>query len=140
MLVLEFVPMPEYYEMMRDAQEQEGYDHLFEEIGPEWARDHSHEFFDDATRRITEQRLTAFYIANPTLANSAISAVEYARKLMPARGEAVTAHLISVVEQIGDAVHDICTGRQKDHHAEVLWPIYAKGRGFEADRSKNRMP
>jgi hypothetical protein len=56
---------------------------MFEEAGPQGLAEHSKEVFDDATKRFTEQRLKAFYRANPMLANPAISAVEYARTLLP---------------------------------------------------------
>jgi hypothetical protein len=74
----------DYSDIQQDALEDEGYQRLFEEIGPEWAREHSKEMYDDATRRFTEQRLKAYYIEHPLLANPAVSAVEYARSLMPA--------------------------------------------------------
>jgi len=76
--------MADYNDILQDALEQEGYERFFEEIGPEWVREHSQEVYDDATRRFTEQRLKAYYVENPLLANPAISAVDYARTLMPA--------------------------------------------------------
>jgi hypothetical protein len=75
--------MADYYDILQDALEDEGYQQMFEEVGPQWLAEHSQEVFDDATKRFTEQRLKAFYLANPMLANPAISAVEFARKLLP---------------------------------------------------------
>lgn len=75
--------MADYNDILQDALEQEGYERLFEEIGPEWVREHSQEVYDDSTRRFTEQRLKAYYLENPLLASPAISAVDYARTLMP---------------------------------------------------------
>lgn len=75
--------MADYNDIIQDALEAEGYQQMFEEVGPQWLAEHSQEVFDEATKKFTEQRLKAFYLANPMLANPAISAVEYARTLLP---------------------------------------------------------
>jgi len=75
--------MGDYNDILQDALEDEGYQQMFEEVGPQWLAEHSQEVFDETTKRFTEQRLKAFYLANPTLANPAISAVDYARTLLP---------------------------------------------------------
>ncbi|HWA95098.1 MAG TPA: hypothetical protein VG844_10905 [Terracidiphilus sp.] len=75
--------MADYYDILQDALEDEGYQRLYEEMGPQWVDEHSQEIFDEATKRFTEQRLKAFYLANPMLANPSISAVDYARPLLP---------------------------------------------------------
>jgi hypothetical protein len=71
-------------DILRDALEDEGYQQLYEEFGPQWLADHADEIYDEAEQQFTERRLKAFYVANPTLANPAISAVQYARTLLPA--------------------------------------------------------
>lgn len=75
--------MADYYDILQDALEDEGYHQLYEEVGPQWLAEHEKEVFDDATRRFTESRLKAYYITNPLVANPAISAVDYARTLLP---------------------------------------------------------
>jgi hypothetical protein len=76
--------MADYGDILDDALEEEGYQRFFEEIEPQWAQEHSEDLFDDATRRFTEQRLKAHYLEHPILTIHAVSAVQYARTLMPA--------------------------------------------------------
>jgi hypothetical protein len=76
--------MSDYGDLLQDALEEEGYQQLYEEVGPRWMADHSQELFDEATKRFAEQRLKAYFLANPMLAAPAINAVEYARTLLPA--------------------------------------------------------
>lgn len=76
--------MADYNDILQDAIEDEGYQSQLEEIGPEWAREHSQEVYDDATRLFTEQRLKAYYLERPHLTIHAVSAVQYARTLLPA--------------------------------------------------------
>jgi len=70
-----------------DARQDAAYEQLYQEIGPEWARDHAQELFeenyDEATRQFTEQRLKSYYLAHPQIAIAAVSAVEYAKQLFP---------------------------------------------------------
>lgn len=75
--------MSDYGDLLQDALEEEGYQQLYEEMGPRWLEEHSQELFDEATKRFTEQRLKAYFLANPMLAAPAINAVEYARTLLP---------------------------------------------------------
>jgi hypothetical protein len=70
-----------------DAMQDDAYDHLYEEIGPEWARDHAQELFeenyDEAIQHFTKARLKSYYLAHPQVATPAVSAVQYARTLLP---------------------------------------------------------
>ncbi|HZP06594.1 MAG TPA: hypothetical protein VFB43_16970 [Terracidiphilus sp.] len=70
-----------------DAMQDAAYDQLYEEIGPEWARDHAQELFeenyDEAVQHFTKACLKSYYLAHPQLATPAVSAVEYAKALLP---------------------------------------------------------
>lgn len=76
--------------------------HLYEEIGPEWARDHADELFeqsyDEATQRFTEERLKSYYLQKPDVAVPAVTTVEYAKKLLPAYPAAATVFAATSVE------------------------------------------
>lgn len=63
------------------------YDYLYKQIGPEWARDHAKELFEEhypqAVEEFTFERLRSYYLAEPNLAKPAFDSLSYARSLMP---------------------------------------------------------
>lgn len=70
--------MNEWYD-----EESEGYERLFQQIGPEWANEHAQQLFEENARLFTAQRLKSYYVQHPEVARPAVSTVEYAKTLMP---------------------------------------------------------
>src|SRR4051812_27210473 len=65
--------------------QDEFYDRLYKEFGPQWVDEHADELYrqhyDDAVREFTTERLQSYYVMHPDLAQPAFRALAYAPRL-----------------------------------------------------------
>jgi hypothetical protein len=64
-----------------DYEQDAAYDRLYEELGPQWAKDHGLAPPEDAIKEFTAERLQSYYVKHPDLATTAIGMMEQASVL-----------------------------------------------------------
>jgi hypothetical protein len=92
----------DYLEAQQDAAAEEEHDRLYEEIGPQWVRDHADEIFkenyDEAVSGFTSERLNSYYLKHPDLARPARESFLYAQSLMPSFPQAALLFSVTATE------------------------------------------
>ena len=90
------------WEAQQEADGEAYYDHLYKQIGPEWARDHASELleehYEDAVNQFTLERLQSYYSAQPNLAVPARDSLLYAQSLMPSFPQAALVFAVTATE------------------------------------------
>ena len=94
------------YEDQQDADGEAAYDYYYNEVGPQWARDHARELaqeyyeenYEQAVKEFTSERLQSYYVANPNLAVPAIEALRCAHSLMPSFPQAALVFAVTATE------------------------------------------
>lgn len=90
------------YEAEQEAAAEAAYDRLYRELGPQWARDHDQELFEEhyeeAVKEFTSERLQSYYVAHPKLAGPARQSLLYAQSLMPSFSQAALVFAVTATE------------------------------------------
>lgn len=81
-----------------DAEQEEHYARLFNEIGPEWAGEHYSELYESAVKEFTAGRLKSYYVAHPHLTQPAHRALSTAQSFMETHPEAALVFATTAVE------------------------------------------
>jgi hypothetical protein len=86
----------------QDAWREEAENAMYEEFGPQWARDHAQEIYEEnydaAVEEFTNGRLRSFYEKEPLVAVSAVNALKYSKILLSAYPKAAFVFAVSAVE------------------------------------------
>jgi hypothetical protein len=93
-----------YWEAQQEGSEEEAYDRLYKEIGPQWVRDHADELFqehyEEAVSEFTSERLKSFYLKHPDLARPAWDSLLSAQSLMPSFPQAAIVFAVTAAELV----------------------------------------
>jgi hypothetical protein len=85
-----------------EAEQEAAYDRLYNELGPEWARDHAQELlkehYEEAVNEFTSDRLQSYYLAHPSLAVPAHDSLLYAESLAPSFPRAALVLAVTATE------------------------------------------
>jgi hypothetical protein len=81
-----------------DYEQDAAYDQLYEELGPQWAEEHSLFPYEDAIKEFTAERLQSYYVANPNLAGPAHDSLLYAQSLVPSYPKAALVFAATAME------------------------------------------
>lgn len=81
-----------------EGEEEAALDRLYNDFGPEWAREHSTELYREAISEFTAERLQSYYLAHPDLAKPAHDALIYAQTLVPNHPKAALVFATTAVE------------------------------------------
>lgn len=89
-------------EAEQEAAEDTFYEEMYNRVGPEWARDHDPELFEEhyeeAIRQFTSERLQSYYLAHPNLAIPARQMLVYAHLLRPKFPQAALVFAVTAIE------------------------------------------
>ena len=85
-----------------DAPQDEFYDRLYNEFGPQWADEHDEELYrqhsEAAIKEFTTGRLQSYYVTHPDLAQPAVKSLAYAEVLVPKYPSAALVFATTAVE------------------------------------------
>ena len=85
-----------------DAWQEEGLDSLYNELGPQYVRDHGYELYrehyQEAVKEFRIERLRSYYAAHADLAMSAFEELRYARTLLPDHPKAALVFARTAIE------------------------------------------
>jgi hypothetical protein len=142
-------------DLRREAEEEEAYNALYREIGPEWARDHAYELFqenyEEAVSQFTTERLQSYYLKHPDLILPSHEALQTAQLLIASHPDAalvfattsseltITAALLRPIvyglvhtEALASIVTElILAHRQMDRYRQLLTRILADFGGID---------
>jgi hypothetical protein len=87
-----------------EAAAEQAAKYFYDEIGPQWAREHDAELFqkhyEDAVSEFQSERLKSYYLKHPDLARSARDSLVYAQSLMPSFPQAALVFAVTAAELV----------------------------------------
>lgn len=70
-----------------EAEIEEGWDRLYNELGPQYLQEHAYELYEEHAKQAIHEfqtdRLKSYFLNHPDLARSAFETLDYARRLLP---------------------------------------------------------
>jgi hypothetical protein len=70
-----------------DAEIEEGWDRLYNELGPQYLQEHAYELYEEHAKQAIQEfqadRLKSYFLNHPDVAQPAFETLDYARRLLP---------------------------------------------------------